>query len=126
MAFVFYNPNPQGKKIGDCTVRAISKLLGTTWEDTYLGLCLEGLEKLDMPSANYVWGSFLYKHGYRRHVIPDSCPDCFTIGDFCKRNPSGSFLLATGSHVVAVVNGDYYDTWDSGDDVPIYYWEKGV
>lgn len=107
-------------------MRAISKLFGTTWEDAYLGLCLEGLEKFDMPSSNYVWGSFLYKHGYRRHVIPDSCPDCFTIADFCKRNPSGSYLLATGSHVVAVVNGDYYDISDSGDNIPAFYWEKGV
>ena len=27
-------------------------------------------------------------------------------------------------HVIAVENGDYYDNWDSGDEVPIYYWER--
>lgn len=28
MGLVFYNPNPTGKRVGDCTVRAISKALG--------------------------------------------------------------------------------------------------
>ena len=27
-------------------------------------------------------------------------------------------------HVVAVIDGNYYDTWDSGDKIPIYYWYK--
>jgi hypothetical protein len=26
--------------------------------------------------------------------------------------------------VVAVVDGDYYDTWDCGDEVPVYYFER--
>lgn len=78
----------------------------------------------DMPSSNNVWGEYLKQKGFRRAVIPDTCPSCYTVKDFCFDNPSGKFLLATGSHVIAVVNGDYYDTWDSGEEVPIYYWER--
>lgn len=26
--------------------------------------------------------------------------------------------------VVAVVDGDYYDAWDSGNEIPLYYWRK--
>lgn len=37
----------------------------------------------------------------------------------------GRYLLALDQHVVAVVDGDYYDTWDSGNEIPIYYWMKG-
>jgi hypothetical protein len=33
-------------------------------------------------------------------------------------------MLATGTHVVAVIDGNYYDTWDSGDEVPIALWKK--
>ena len=29
-----YNPNPKGACVGDCTVRAISKALNQSWEDT--------------------------------------------------------------------------------------------
>jgi hypothetical protein len=26
--------------------------------------------------------------------------------------------------VVPVINGEFYDTWDSGEERPVYYWEK--
>ena len=38
--------------------------------------------------------------------------------------PHGTYVLATNNHVVAVVDGNYYDTWDSGDETPIYVWRK--
>ena len=78
----------------------------------------------DMPSSNAVWSEYLKRCGYKRYVIPDTCPDCYTVKDFCRDNPRGKFLLATGSHVVAVKDGDYFDAWDSGNEVPIYYWSK--
>lgn len=30
--FVFFNPNPGAKRVGDCAVRAIAKAMGTDWE----------------------------------------------------------------------------------------------
>ena len=30
--FKHYNENPQGKNVGDCTVRAISKATGMDWD----------------------------------------------------------------------------------------------
>lgn len=80
----------------------------------------------DMPSSNEVWGAYLKSIGYKKYVIPNTCPDCYTVRDFCNDNPTGRFLLATGSHVIAVIDGDYYDTWDSGDEVPVYYFTKEV
>ena len=47
--FVYTNPNPKNKEIGDCTVRAISLALDQSWEDTYLDLCLKGYTLTDMP-----------------------------------------------------------------------------
>lgn len=124
MAYVFYNPNPSHKKVGDCVIRAICKLTQQDWESSYTGVVLQGLMMHDMPSSNHVWGEYLYANGYTRHIIPNTCPGCYTVRDFCEENRSGRFLLATGSHVIAVVDGDYYDTWDSGEEVPIYYWRK--
>lgn len=51
-----YNPNPAGRNVGDCTVRALSKALNQDWYTTYLGLCVEGGLMGDMPSANATWG----------------------------------------------------------------------
>ena len=119
-----FNPNPCGKNVGDCTVRAIVKATGKEWGEVYLRLCIQGYLDGDMPSANACWGRYLRSIGYRRYIVPDTCPDCYTVKAFAKDNPDGTFILATGSHVVTVQDGDYYDAWDSGDEVPAYYWRK--
>ena len=54
-----YNPNPMGARVGDCTVRAISRATGEGWDTVYCGLCVEGLRLCDMPTANHVWGAYL-------------------------------------------------------------------
>ena len=41
MSYKYYNPNPVGRSVGDCTVRAIAKALDQTWEETYVGLALD-------------------------------------------------------------------------------------
>lgn len=124
MAFNYFNPNPSKKLVGDCVIRAISKLTGQDWRDVHTDLCIESFDMADMPSSNAVWGSYLFKRGYRQYVIPDTCPNCYSVRRFCQEHLRGSYLLATGTHVIAVKNGNYFDTWDSGDETVIYYWRK--
>lgn len=126
MSYQFFNPNPAGRFVGDCTVRAICKLLDQDWDTVYVGTVFQGFLNKDMPSGNATWGSYLRRQGYIREVVPNTCPDCYTVKDFCKDHPKGRYLLALDGHVVAVVDGDYYDTWDSGNELPIYYWVKDV
>lgn len=125
-AFKRYNDNPDNKRVGDCTVRALSKALGQSWEETYAGLCLEGFLLCDMPSANHVWGAYLSEHGFTRRILPDTCPACYTVEDFAQEHPHGTYILAMDGHVVCVQGGDWYDTWDSGGKVPLYYWERSA
>jgi hypothetical protein len=54
-------------------------------------------------------------------MIPEK--EGYTIRDFCRDHNKGTYILATGTHVVAVKNGDYIDTWDSGAEIPIFYFE---
>jgi hypothetical protein len=122
--YIFKNNNPSSIRVGDCVIRAISEVTGLTWERVYLDLAIKGYLMHDMPSSNNVWGSYLHSHGFRKHIIPDTCPACYTVIDFTIDHPIGKYILATGTHVIAVINGDYIDTWDSGDEVPIYYWRK--
>lgn len=122
--WINYNANPIHKRVGDCTVRAISKALGQSWEQTYTELALQGMILSDMPSANHVWGAYLKQKGYERKLVPDSCPDCYTVSDFCEDYPNGIYILAISGHVVTVIDGRYYDTWDSGSEIPIYFWKR--
>ena len=126
MAYIFSNPNPKKILVGDCVIRGISILTDKPWEYTYVEILIQGYDMYDMPSSNEVWGAYLKSQDYSKRLIPNTCPDCYTIKDFCEDNPKGRYLLATGTHVVAVIDGDYYDTWDSGNEIPIYYFTKEV
>ena len=119
-----YNPNPIGIRVGDCVVRAISKVIDQNWETTFVALCLQGLMMCDMPSSNSVWAAYLRHKGFKKRIIPDTYPECYTVKDFCEEHPKGRFVLGTGKHAIAVVDGCYYDAWNSGNETPIYYFEK--
>jgi len=101
-------------------IRAISTATNVEWEQVYRDLADKGLEMGDMPSSNAVWGCFLNDIGFKKHLIHDD----ITIREFSRKHKDGIYILATGNHVVAVIYGTYYDTWDSGDEIPIYYFKE--
>ena len=122
--FIYANPNPRKNYTGDCVVRALSIALDKPWDDIFLDLMKEAFIMKDMPSSNVVWGYYLHKNGFRRYNIPDICPGCITIRDITENLNKGVYILGTGTHVVAVIDGNYYDTGDSGNEIPIYYWKR--
>lgn len=120
--WVKYNPNPTGRSVGDCAVRAVAKALDTDWEQAYALIVINGFAMGDMPSSDSVWGAVLRQNGFYRMSIPNNCPDCYTAADFCRDNPIGTFVLGFGGHVATVVDGDLFDNWDSSMEVPVYVW----
>lgn len=126
MAFVRYNENPFKNDTIDCAIRAISTFLDMSWDDVYVDLSIEGFIVKDMPNKNYVWDKYLERKGYKLYLVPDMCPNCTTVKSFANEHNTGKYLLGTGSHVIAVQNGDYYDTWDSGNELPLYYYKREV
>lgn len=120
-----YNPSPTGRNVGDCSVRAVAKALNTDWETAYALISMNGYLMGDMPSSNSVWGAVLRQNGFSRYAIPNTCPDCYTIGDFADENPRGTYVVGTGNHVVTIKDGVIYDSWDSRNEIPQYYWTKG-
>ncbi len=119
-----YNPNPLGSRVGDCAIRAVSKCLDQDWETTYAGLSAYGFGLCDMPNANHVFGAYLEDKGYGQYLIDRHGKRIYTVEDFCQDNPKGTYILAIEGHVVCVIDGYYYDSWDSGKEIPMFYWQK--
>ena len=61
-----------------------------------------------------------------QNEIPNTCPDCYNAEDFTYDHPRGVFVLGFGRHVATVVDGDIYDSWDSSNEIPQYYWYKEI
>lgn len=122
--WIYYQPNPCGRSVGDCSIRAVAKALNISWEEAYNLICDAGYKMCDMPSSDSVWGAVLRSNGFYRTSIPNSCPDCYTAEDFCRDNPVGIFVLGFGGHVATVVDGYLYDSWDSSNEIPVYMWYK--
>ena len=78
----------------------------------------------DMPSSNAVWGAVLRDRGFVQYAFPPDLPQEYTLRDFCRDHPRGVYVVATGGHVVASVDGDYLDTWDSGHEYPLYFFSR--
>ena len=123
--YQYYQPNPiRSDPVGDCTVRALSKALNIDWEKAHVMLDYASYMMGDISNSNAVMGAVLRRNGFYRDVIPNTCPDCYTAEDFCEDHPTGTFVLGFGTHVAAVVDGVIYDTWDSSDEYPIYYYYR--
>ena len=132
--YIHYNDNPFNLDVGDCVVRAISVALNYNWYMVHDELSFLSRKMADMPSSNRVWKEYLRQKGWIERTVDINCPNCITLKDFCRTHPRGRYIVSlcemslaqnniivTGSHVVSVIDGDYYDTWDSGADVPLSY-----
>lgn len=122
--WIRYNPNPTGRSVGDCAVRAVAKALNIDWESAYDLIATNGFAMGDMPSSDSVWGAVLRQNGFYRKAIPNTCPDCYTAEDFARDNPDGIFVLGFGGHVATIEDGVIYDSWDSSKCVPVYVWYR--
>lgn len=120
--WIYANPNPEGKEVPDCVIRAIAIALNLSWEQVFDELCYVARQDYNMPSVDTVWGHYLYNKGFEPFLLPQTCPRCVTIREFTKYFPYGIYIIGTGYHAVAVIDGNYYDSWDSGNETPTYFW----
>lgn len=115
-----YNPNPCGRGVGDCAVRAVAVALGIDWETAYAMIVSAGFSMCDMPSSNSVWGAVLRSNGfYKKEVEP-----YITFGEFVSAHPIGTFVLGSGEHTATAIDGSLIDAWDSRNEILSYYWYR--
>lgn len=121
--WIDYNVNPISNRVEDCGIRAVAVALDISWDDAFDKIAYNAKMMGTVMHSNAAIGSVLRQYGYKRAIIPNTCPDCYTVKDFCKDHPYGTYVVGTGSHVVAVRDGNYIDSWDSGNEIPIFFWE---
>lgn len=122
--WIDYNVNPISARVEDCAIRAVSVALDIPWDDAFDLIAYNAKAMGTVMHSDAAWGSVLRQHGFERAIIPNTCPDCYTIRDFCKDHPKGRYVVGTGTHAVAVVNGNYVDTFDSGNEIGVYFWRE--
>lgn len=122
--WVYANPNPCRQEEPDCVVRAISIALDQSWNRTHWDLCVLSHIKCTMPSVNWLWGLYLARNGFEKFLLPEECPECMTVREFARQYQEGTYVIGTGSHAVCVIDGNWYDTWDSGGETPTYFYRK--
>lgn len=123
--YVHFNNNPLGRNtVGDCSVRAVFKALGVSWDEAHDMLSHMSKQMGTIMNDNDVISAVLRMHGFHKEGFPWTCRDCYTVREFARDNPIGTYVVGTGSHVVCVISGSYYDSWPSGDESVIYFWTR--
>lgn len=122
----YYNPNPIKREGSDCVVRAFCKATEKDWNEMFQELCVLAMELKDMPNSDTVWKEYLKRNDdFIEHSIRIkrgvSRP---TVESFARNNKKGTFVLSLANHLVTIVDGYYYDTWDCGHKSVYKYWER--
>lgn len=118
--YIHFNGNPCGISIGDCVIRAISIVTGYSRYKVYAGLCLQGFPCTIWGNSNAIWADYLKCIGFRRYTVYGKQ----TVEDFSNVHPHGRYIIGTGTHAVAVVEGNIIDSWDSSQEIVQYYFTK--
>lgn len=122
--YEYYNPNPFQRQIDDCEQRALTKALGIDWDAASVLIANAAIQMGYTAGDKRPFYAVLRGSGFDREAIPNTCPDCYTAEDFAQEHFKGTYVLAFGNHVVAVIDGVIYDTWDSRKEIPHFYWHK--
>jgi len=118
----YFNPNPVGNRTRDCIIRAIAAALDISWDEAFDLVAERAKQMGQTMDENAVYGSILRQCGFYRAIVPNYCPDCYTAADFARDHPHGVYVLGFTGHVAALIDGQIWDSWDSSNEIPIYFW----
>ena len=140
--FHFHNANPKGKMTEDCAVRAITTVLKQPYEQTLRELAEITIKTGYMLNGNKGIDAYMKSKGWIKCKQPKK-PDgtkytgqefCRTLMhpiyseelDVCKEGFEINNILANigGHHIVAIMGGQIWDTWNSANGSIGIVWVK--
>ena len=113
-----FNPNPKDRNIGDCTLRSYCAAFGISWEkafDIASKVAKENASMIQYMADKILTEEFncVVDEKYNKKSVKGK--DRITVNEFAMTHPYGKFILHVPKHQVTVINGEYWDSWDSGD-----------
>lgn len=124
---IYYQPNKKqsSKGTSDCVIRALTKVMGKEWLEVFDDLTVIAREAQTMPNNKECYTKYLTDNNFKYTGISNKKGTKRpTVYSFAKEHKNGTYFVVVANHVVAVVDGAYYDTWDSGECCLYGYWEK--
>lgn len=128
--YKYYQPNKLDlkDKTGDCQVRAFSKALNLSWVEAFdltIPICRELQTYTIFDSNHEKTVEAMKRLGFKYTGISvANGKKRPTVASFAREHKKGTYIVKVAHHVVSIVDGDYYDTWDSGDRSMYGYYEK--
>ena len=136
---ISYNANSRGTSTGDCSVRSISLAFNRDYNDIKK-LLNAAMEVTRSEKYNYSRNIvYVIKHILGAGPYTDINADKITVQDFADQHKSGTYLVGCsrkpnpklsgdhlGGHLVTIINGKVFDTWDSRSWYVCRYWKINV
>lgn len=134
---VNYNANSRGTSTGDCSVRAISLALNKDYREVkqILNESAKRLRTHEYNSSKNIIE--VISNVFHQGKYTDIRDQKLTVEQFADQHPSGIYIIgcgrtpdahkqyrySLGGHIVTIINGKVFDTWDSRDWYVIKYWK---
>lgn len=125
--YQYYQPNKKDLKdtYGDCVIRALTKVTGKSWLEVFDELLPYARELQCMPNSKPAYETYLLNNGFEYVGVSNKKGTKRpTVESFTKAHKEGTYILRVANHIVASVDGVYYDTWDCGSKSMYGYWVK--
>lgn len=126
-SWVYYNPHPQDKLVGDCVKRALTAATGMDYRDVKIELNRIKRElNEDSFNSKRVYETFLKRHGFIKVPIKAiKGSKRGTVEELCSKVDSDEIVVCcVAHHLVTIKNNRFWDTWNSGYKSLYCTWRK--
>ena len=107
--YKYYNNNPFGRNVSDCSIRAIALATERSWDSTYQELS----DYARRQGITFSETEFI--DDYLSQRFPKYCLNSssfITLKDFLDKSLPGRYLVTMAGHITCVIDGVCYDTFD--------------
>lgn len=121
--YKYYQPNKN--QAPDCSIRALTKLLDKDWFVVFDYLVGIARKNQDVLISTSTFEEMLSDFNYQKYSFTRKGTKP-RLREFAKEHNKGKYFCYVRSgytmHCVCLDNGDWYDSWDSGDCKMVSYW----